>query len=151
MADTTLHDVREVFHAAAEVVVPELARRPATVRDEVEAAVERALADRPPPLRRQLVVFLRLLNLLSLLRFGRRLTSLDPVRRTRLLTALQDSPVLLLRRGVWGLRTLIFLGYYARPAAAAEIGWRAHRDGWSARGMPDERSLAAASDGPAPR
>lgn len=143
MADTTLHDVREIFQAAAETVVPELARQPESVRAEVEAAVERALADRPPRLRRQLLAFLRLVNLFSLLRFGRRLTSLDPARRARLLTALQDSPVLLLRRGFWGLRTLIFLGYYTRPAAAAEIGWRAHRDGWSARGLPDESALAA--------
>lgn len=150
MAESTLHDVREIFHAAAETVVPELARQPASVRAEVETVVERALADRPPPLRRQLVAFLRLLNLFSLLRFGRRLTRLDPARRARLLTALQDSPVLLLRRGVWGLRTLIFLGYYTRPAAAAEIGWRAHREGWSARGLPDESALAAAHDGPAP-
>jgi len=68
----------------------------------------------------------------------------DPARRTRLLSALQDSPVLLLRRGFWGLRTLIFLGYYTRPAVAAEIGWRAHPGGWSARGLPDEGALAAA-------
>lgn len=150
MADTTLHGVRAIFHAAAEAVVPELARQPDSVRAEVEAAVERALADRPPGLRRQLVAFLRLLNVVSLLRFGRRLTSLDQARRVRLLTALQDSHVLLLRRGFWGLRTLIFLGYYTRPAAAAEVGWRAHRDGWAARGLPDESTLAAVRDGPAP-
>lgn len=150
MADTTLHDVRGIFHAVAVSVVPELARQPESVRAEVEAAVERALADRPPRLRRQLVAFLRLADLLSLLRFGSRLTSLDPARRARLLTALQDAPVLLLRRGFWGLRSLVFLGYYTRPAAASEIGWRAHRDGWTARGLPDESALAAARSGSAP-
>ena len=143
MADTTLHDVRGIFHAAAASVVPELARQPESVRAEVELMVERALAGRPPRLRRQLVTFLRVVNLLSLMRFGRRLTSLDPSRRVRLLTALQDSPVLLLRRGFWGLRTLVFLGYYTRPAAAAEIGWRARPEGWSARGLPDESALGA--------
>jgi len=144
MTNTTLRDVRGTFRAAAISVVPELARQPESVHAEVEAAVEGALADRPLALRRQLVAFLRLIDLLSLLRFGRRLTSLDPARRTRLLSALQDSPVLLLRRGFWGLRTLIFLGYYTRPAVAAEIGWRAHPGGWSARGLPDEGALAAA-------
>ena len=144
MTNTTLHHVRGTFRAAAISVVPELARQPESVHVEVAAAVEGALADRPPALRRQLVAFLRLIDLLSLLRFGRRLTRLVPGRRARLLGALQDSPVLLLRRGFWGLRTLIFLGYYTRPAAAAEIGWRAHPDGWSARGLPDEGALAAA-------
>jgi hypothetical protein len=35
---------------------------------------------------------------------------------------------------MWGLRTLILMGYYARPAAAAEVGGSAHRRGWAARG-----------------
>ena len=37
------------------------------------------------------------------------------------------------RSGIWGLRTLVFLGYYTRDDVAAFIGYRAHRDGWSAR------------------
>jgi hypothetical protein len=50
-----------------------------------------------------------------------------------MLRAVQDSPVLLLRRGFWGLRTMVYLGYYSRAAAAAEIRYRAHVNGWEAR------------------
>jgi glucose/arabinose dehydrogenase len=54
-------------------------------------------------------------------------------RRVALLTGLQDAVWPLLRRGIWGLRTLAFLGYYTRPAAAASIGYRADPGGWEAR------------------
>ena len=27
------------------------------------------------------------------------------------------------RKGFWGLKTLVLMGYYARPEAAAEVGW----------------------------
>ena len=141
MAGRALRDVEETFHAVAETVVPELAAEPAAVRGEVLSAVERALADRPVRLTRQLVTFLRLLEVLARLRFGRRLTRLDAARRTRLLTSVQDAPVPILRRGFWGLRTLIFLGWYTRPDVAQRLGYRAHRDGWSARGLPDEAAL----------
>jgi len=66
-------------------------------------------------------------------RFGRPFTSLEPSRRGSFLGAVQDAPWLLVRRGFWGLRTLVFLGYYGRPAAGAEIGYRAHPRGWEAR------------------
>ncbi len=38
-----------------------------------------------------------------------------------------------LRRGFWGLRTLALMGYYARPAAAASVGYHADPRGWEAR------------------
>ena len=99
----------------------------------VEQIIERALASRPPALRRQLRLFLHALEWLPFLYYGRRFTALDPVRRSRFLQRIQDAPLLLVRRGVWGLRTLILLGYYGRPAAAAEIGYRADPRGWEAR------------------
>ena len=50
-----------------------------------------------------------------------------------MLETLQDAPVLLLRRGIWGLRTLAFMGYYTRPDAQRAIGYRADPRGWEAR------------------
>jgi hypothetical protein len=118
-------------------VVPEAARLDGAAWNEVEEIVERALAERPPGMRRQLSAFLRAVELLPVARHGRRFTGLDADRRTRVLLALQRSRVLPLRRGMWGIRTLIFMGYYARPAAAAEIGYRASAGGWEARRLAD--------------
>ncbi len=100
---------------------------------ELEAIVEDYLSRRPASIRRQLRLFIRLLGMAALARYGRPLTALDTPRRTRFLGAVQDSPILLLRRGFWGLRTMVYLGYYSRAEAAGEIGYRANVRGWEAR------------------
>lgn len=128
-----LPGVRPAFRAIARVVVPEAAGLDDAGWADLERIIEQALALRPPAMRRQLGTLIRLLDWLPLLRHGRRLRALDAVRRARVLGAVQDAPVLLLRRGFWGLRTLILMGYYARPDAAAEIGYRADPRGWDAR------------------
>jgi hypothetical protein len=46
---------------------------------------------------------------------------------------LETARLVLVRRGFWGLRTLILMGYYGRPAAAAAIGYRADPQGWEMR------------------
>ncbi len=133
MADAVLAPVRGIFRALTATCVPE-----ASALDErgwiaAEAIVEQALAERPPQVRRQLGVLIRLLEVLPALRWGRRFTRLDAATRLGFLEALQRSPLLLLRRGVWGIRTLAFMGYYARPEAAGTIGYRADARGWEAR------------------
>jgi len=99
---------------------------------ELTAAIEQALAARPARVRHQLTLFLRLLDCLSLIRYGKRLASLDRARRTALLERLARAPSLLLRRGIWGLRTLVMLGWYSQPEVATALGYRATAAGWSA-------------------
>ena len=128
-----LAPVRPIFRAVVTTVVPEATQLTEPAWQEVEAIVEQALALRPPRMRRQVVLFLRVLDALARGRHLRGFAALDEARRTELLTALQDGPVGLLRRGAWGVRTLSLMGYYARPAAAAAIGYRADPRGWDAR------------------
>jgi hypothetical protein len=111
-----LSPVRDTFRAVAVTVVPE-----ASSLDEPGWSALDAL------------VFVRVLEHLPRLRWGRPFTALAPEERARFLSSLERAPVLLLRRGFWGLRTLVFLGYYARPEAAAAIGYRADARGWDAR------------------
>lgn len=133
MPDPVLTPVQPVFRALAQTFVPEMGALDERGWAEAEAIVERFLAGRPEAVRRQLVLLIRALDALPLLRYGRRFTRLDGARRLRALAALQDAPILLVRRGVWGLRTLAFMGYYARPEAQASIGYRADARGWEAR------------------
>lgn len=133
MADAVLAPVRGVFRALAATFVPEASALDESGWAAAEAIVEQALAERPAAVRRQIGLLVRVLQFLPVLRWGRPFTSLDAAVRLRFLEALQRSPVLLLRRGVWGLRTLAFMGYYARPEAAGPIGYRADPRGWEAR------------------
>jgi hypothetical protein len=124
---------KAVLRAAAEAIVPEAATLDEAGWRDLESIVERALSARPPKVQRQFNLLLRVIELLPVARHGHRFTLLDLARREQVLDSLQESRLLLLRRGIWGLRTLVFMGYYGRNDAAAEIGYRASATGWAAR------------------
>ncbi len=130
---SVLAPVRSTFRLVARCVVPEADALNDAAWADVEAIVERALSTRPPRMKRQLRGLLRAIALMPVVRYGRTFAGLDPMRRVGFLSALQDSRVQLLRRGFWGLRTLILMGYYARPSARNAIGYRADPRGWAAR------------------
>ena len=121
------------FRAICIAFVPEAATLDEAGWREVESIVGRALAARPVVMRWQLAVFTRLLDVVALERTRHTLTGLSPAARWVLLESLAKSRLLLVRRGIWGLRTLVFMGYYARPRAAADIGYPASAAGWAAR------------------
>ena len=98
------------FRAVLNAVVPE-----ATILTEAEwrdaqTIVARALAARPAKVWRQIALFIRVLDVLSFVRHGRLLVTLSAADVTRFLESLSRSKLLLLRRGVWGVRTLAFMG-----------------------------------------
>lgn len=128
-----LAPVRKTFRAIAVTVVPEASALNESDWSTLEALVEKTLAKRPAGMQRQFVTFIRAIEHLPRLRWGRPFSALSPEERTRFLSGLERVPVLLLRRGFWGLRTLVFLGFYARPEAAEAIGYRADARGWEAR------------------
>ena len=120
------------FRAIMAAVVPEAV---ALSEDEWRAAaavIARVIATRPAGVRRQLGLLLRALDVIAFVRHGRGLRALSAVKRTTLLESLSRSRVLALRRGVWGVRTLAFMGYYGRPEAARAVGYRASAGGWAA-------------------
>ena len=131
--------MRATFRAVTSTVVPEARSLTPESWLELEGIVDRALADRPPSVQRQVRAFLRLLNVFAFVTSTRSFTTLDDTRRLALLERLAKSPLLLVRRGVWGVRTLAFMGYYARPSAAQEIGYRASAAGWKARPLDRRR------------
>jgi hypothetical protein len=108
------------------------------------AIIEHALATRPAGVKRQIRLFLRLVNLLPLLTTGRTFQHLPPERRVGFLDRLQRSRLLPVRRGVWGIRTLLFMGYYLQDPVRERIGYRARPGGWLAREgeSPDQGDLS---------
>ena len=100
---------------------------------ELERRILQALEARPPAVRRQLGVFVRVLEAASRIRYRTGLAGLDSRRRTALLESFAGSPVLLFRRGIWGLRTLVLLGWYTQPSVVSALGYRASPAGWEAR------------------
>lgn len=128
-----LASIRPVLRAIGVTIVPEAAKLDEREWMTLEDIVGGALASRPRALQRQFILLIRVIEWLALVRYGRRFTALDPDRRRRFLERLQNAPLLLIRRGIWGLRTLLLMGYYGRPAGAQAIGYRADPRGWRAR------------------
>ncbi len=79
-----------------------------------EDVIDAMLEDRPPQTRRQVGRFIRLANALPLIRYGRTFTELSESRRARVVDVLESAPFLSVRRGVWGLRTLVSMGVYGQ-------------------------------------
>ena len=126
-----LSSLRGPLRAIASVVLP----TPNALDEEgwkrAEAIMEQALAPRPDGVKRQLQIFLRLVNVLPVVTTGRTLEKLPFQRRVVFLQRLQRSPLLPVRRGMWGVRTLIFMGYYTQESVRNGIGYRADPWGWT--------------------
>jgi hypothetical protein len=129
---SVLAPVRAVFRAVVVTVVLDAKQLDEPSWLALEALVEDALEIRPPALRGQLQLFLRAIEWLPVVRYGRTFTALGDEQRSRVLRYLQDHPVERIRCGFWGLRTLALLGYYGRPEAAHAIGYRPDPRGWEA-------------------
>jgi hypothetical protein len=130
MNEGVLAPVRPLFRDLARTIVPECGELDEEEWAEVEAIVEDALAQRPAAIQRQLLVFIRLLNVLPAFRWLRTFRGLGADRRIHFLHAMETSRAFLLRRGFWGLRTLVYMGYYSRPDAYDAVGYEARLRGW---------------------
>ena len=124
---------RDVLRALAPAFVPEIGKATPEQWAALEETLENALAQRSPALPRQLAAFLKLIAVAARFRFGRSLTRTPATDLSRFLEQLARSSIPMMRRGVWGLRTLVMLGWYTQPDVAATIGYHASPAGWSAR------------------
>lgn len=130
----TVAPIRCALRAVTLACVPASQRLTEEGWDRAEEIVGETLAQRQPSVRRQVVMFVRVLGVLGFLRYGKGLERLGPERMRALLASLESGPLLLLRRGTWGLRTLAFMGYYGQPSVRGELGYAAALRGWESRG-----------------
>lgn len=110
-------------------IAPGLADLDPAARDRAVTIMRHAVAARPPALQRRLALFLELIRWAPVFRYGRSFNRLDRVRQDAVLGWFQDAPVTAFRQGFWAVKTLVYMGYYGRPEAGAEIGYRPSRSG----------------------
>ena len=120
---------RGTIWVLARRVVPESAAMTLDDRGAMLDLVDQALAARSPAMRRQFGLFLQVLRWSPVLRYLRPMERLGPHQQDAVLRAFQEAPVQLVRSGFWGVRTLIFIGYYGRPEVGPSIAYRPSRDG----------------------
>lgn len=119
----------EFLRVLAVRIVPETGALDAAGWSRFLAIVDDALQERKPSVRRQFAVFLGVLRGAPALRYGRRFDALSADRQDAVLRWFEDCPVSLLRKGFWGLKAMVFMGYYGQPETHELIGYRARFDG----------------------
>lgn len=117
------------FLAVSSRVVPRMRELGADGTAAFTGLVEDALSRKGPAVTRRVALFLAVVRWAPAVRFGRTFERLAPGRQDAVLGWLFRSRIGPLRKGFWGLKTLAFLGYYGRPEAGDEIGYRPVRDG----------------------
>jgi hypothetical protein len=120
---------RQLLVCLAARVVPESASMAGSPRAQMLFLIDEALAARPPAMQRQFGRFLIVLRWAPLLRYLRPLDRLDPRRQDAVLRWFQDCPFQTVRSGFWGVRTLIFIGYYGRPDVGPDVAYFPAADG----------------------
>ena len=119
----------EFLRVLAARIVPETAEFDSTGMSRLIGLIDEALLERPPSVRRQFGTYLGLLRWAPLARFGRPFEKLSTDRQDAVLRWFEGCPVGLLRSGFWGLKVLIFMGYYGQPETNSEVGYAPQRDG----------------------
>ena len=119
----------EFLRVLAVRIVPEIEELDAAGMSRFFATIDEALQDRSPGVRRQFGSFLGLLRWAPLPRFGSSFEGLAAERQDAVLRWFEDCPVGLLRKGFWGLKVLVYMGYYGQTESWEAVGYHPDFDG----------------------
>lgn len=121
-----------LFRSLTATVVPDANSLSESEWPALYAVIDQALGSRPPAVRKQLSAFISLIRIITFVQHAKSFTALPTEQRYGLLHSLETSRIAVLRKGMWGLRTVLMMGFYARPNVASAIGYRADPSGWAA-------------------
>lgn len=114
----------EVFRAIAASVVPSEPGSPGADGPEALRLADLKLSERPEADRRLLRTFLRAVDGLPRLRYGKPFTRLSSEQRARFLSWLESTRLVpKLRAGFFGVKAYALMGYYGSEACFAELDY----------------------------
>lgn len=122
-------DQWEFLFAVAARVAPPVTEFDPERRARFRAIISEALALRPPAVVGQIGMFLGVLDRAPALRYGRTFRALDPARQDAVLRWFQEAPLQKLRQGLWGVKTLVYMGTYAQTEIAPRLHYAPSFDG----------------------
>jgi hypothetical protein len=113
----------EFLQVLAARIVPEIAELDSAGLGRFFGIIDQALSARPASVRRQFAVFLGLLRWAPIVRYGAPLEKLRNDRQDATLRWFEDCPVSVVRAGFWGLKAMVFMGYYGQPETNQLVGY----------------------------
>lgn len=112
------------FRAAAGCIVPSEPGSPGADSDAALQLADSALSERPEADRRLLSTFLRAIELLPVIRYGRTFSRLSRDEQAAVLVWLESNRLTKkFRQGFFGLKTFALLGYYASELSWSELAY----------------------------
>lgn len=112
------------FRAAAGCIIPSEPGSPGADSDEALAIADRALSERPARDRKLLNTFLRAVEFLPVLRYGRGFSKLRRDQQQAFLRFLESTRLSAkFRQGFFGLKTFALLGYYGLESTWQELAY----------------------------
>jgi len=112
-----------IFLAAADCIIPPEGEGPGGGTSATAGAADWALAGMASPLRRKLLLFLHVIQLLGFAFGGRPFTRNSRSDQCRQLSWMENGPVPAFRMGFFGLKSYVCMGYYTREEIWATIGY----------------------------
>ena len=122
-------DKAQFLQTLAARIVPETTELDAAGSGHFFGIIDDALQDREASVRRQFAVFLGVLRWAPLVRYGVPLDKLSADRQDAVLRWFEDCPVSLIRKGFWGLKAMVFMGFYGQPETNQLVGYAPDFDG----------------------
>ena len=119
----------QFLHTLAARIVPETSALDEAGAGRFFGIIDNALQERKPEVRRQFAVFLGVVRWAALFRYGSAFERLRAERQDAVLRFFEDCPVSLLRKGFWGLKAMVFMGYYGQPETNQLVGYAPECDG----------------------
>jgi hypothetical protein len=119
----------EFLQVLAARIVPETTELDAAGLGRFFGIIDKALLDRPPEVRRQFATFLGVIRWAPVARYGTSLENLRADRQDKVLRWFEDCPVGPLRKGFWGLKAMVFMGFYSQPETNELVGYAPEIDG----------------------
>ena len=119
----------EFLQILAARIVPETTELDADGLSRFFEIIDGALLDRPDSVRGQFATFLGVLRWAPAARFGRPFERLVTERQDAVLRWFEDCPVSILGKGFWGLKAMVFMGYYGQPETNELVGYAPDFDG----------------------
>jgi hypothetical protein len=113
----------EFLGTLARRIVPETADLDPPGWDRFFRIVDGALERREPSVRKQFATFLDVVRWAPLPRYGAPFEKLPGARQDAVLRWFEGCPVRLLRSGTWGLKVMVFMGYYGQPETNPLVGY----------------------------
>lgn len=112
------------FEAIQNCLVPRSMQFSPEQKEHSIALINQILADKPGLIHLKIAVFLRFIDLISLISGLKSFRHLAASRQIQVMRFFFDSKISLFRKGFWGLSTLAKMGVYGQASVYDEIGYK---------------------------